>query len=198
MKARSMIVSVFVLLAILLASCAPAATPTTAPAAPGASAGGKVDCSADPFGCAKIPAGQTIKIGMGAPMTGDNAQFGVDISQGAKIAVADAGDVEGFKFELVVQDDGGTPEGGAAVANKFVSDPTIVAIAGHIFSGATAAAMPIYEKARHPHDVALRHQPRPDRRAAPRSSTAWPSPMRPRANSRLSTCSIRLARRRSP
>ena len=33
------------------------------------------------------------------------------------------------------------------MANKLVSDPTIVAIAGHIFSGATEAAMPIYEKA---------------------------------------------------
>jgi branched-chain amino acid transport system substrate-binding protein len=33
------------------------------------------------------------------------------------------------------------------VANKLVSDPTFVAMAGHAFSGATAAAMPIYEKA---------------------------------------------------
>ena len=38
-------------------------------------------------------------------------------------------------------------EGGAAVANKLVADPSVVAIAGHIFSGATAAAAPIYEKA---------------------------------------------------
>ncbi|RPJ51824.1 MAG: branched-chain amino acid ABC transporter substrate-binding protein, partial [Chloroflexi bacterium] len=104
-------------------------------------------CAADEFGCAKIPAGQTIKLGMGAPMTGDNAQFGVDISQGAIIADADAGEIEGFQLELVAEDDGGTPEGGAAVANKFVADETVVAIPGHIFSGATAAAMPIYEKA---------------------------------------------------
>jgi branched-chain amino acid transport system substrate-binding protein len=80
-------------------------------------------------------------------MTGDNAAFGTDISQSAKIAMSDAGDFKGFKFELVAQDDGGTAEGGAAVANKFVSDPTIVAIEGHIFSGATSAAIPIYEKA---------------------------------------------------
>lgn len=134
MKARYVFVSVLVLLAMVLSSCAPKA------AAPDA-------CAKDAFGCAKIPTGQTVKIGMGAPMTGDNAQFGVDISQGAKIAVEDAGDVQGFKLELVAQDDGGTPEGGAAVANKFVADPTVVAIAGHIFSGATASAMPIYEKA---------------------------------------------------
>lgn len=157
MKTRLTIVSIFMMVAMVLASCSPAtqAAPTAAaPAATTASSGSsssatgaKVDCSKDPFGCAKIPAGQTIKIGMGAPMTGDNAQFGIDISQAGKIAVQDGGDIQGFKFELVAQDDGGTGEGGAAVANKLVSDPTVVAIEGHIFSGATAAAIPIYEKA---------------------------------------------------
>ena len=106
-------------------------------------------CAAD-GACAVIKPGVTIKIGMGAPMTGDNAAFGQDISQAAKIAVADAGNFDGFTFELLAEDDGGTPEGGAAVANKFVADPTVVAIAGHIFSGATLAAMPIYEAANIP------------------------------------------------
>lgn len=111
-------------------------------------AGGQPDaCKADALGCATIKAGQTIKIGMGGPMTGDNAAYGTDSAQAAKIAVSDAGQFQGFSFELDAQDDGGTPEGGAAVANKFVSDPQIVAIEGHIFSGATGAAMPIYEKA---------------------------------------------------
>jgi branched-chain amino acid transport system substrate-binding protein len=107
-------------------------------------------CSTDAAGCAIIKAGQTIKIGMGAPMTGDNAAFGTDISQAAKLAVSDAGQFQGFSFELDAQDDGGSGEGGAAVANKFVADPQIVAIEGHIFSGATAAAIPIYEAANIP------------------------------------------------
>lgn len=173
MKPRSFLY-VLVLASIVLASCAPAATtaPTTAPTTPPqptaasataapttapataeptkAPAGAPAACASDPFGCAKIPAGQTIKIGMGAPMTGDNASYGIDISQGGKLAIVDAGDLQGWKFELVAQDDGGTGEGGAAVANKFVADPTVVAIAGHIFSGATAAAIPIYEKAGYP------------------------------------------------
>jgi branched-chain amino acid transport system substrate-binding protein len=102
-------------------------------------------CSTDTVGCAVIHPGETIKIGMGAPMTGDNAAFGQDISQAAMLAMSDAGKFEGFSFELVAEDDGGTPEGGAAVANKLVADPTVVAIEGHIFSGATLAAMPIYE-----------------------------------------------------
>ncbi len=171
--------SVVLVASMLLAACAPAATavptqppaPTAAPTQPPAPTAAPTQppapttppttaptqapaqpavCSSDAGGCAVIKAGQTIKIGMGAPMTGDNAQFGVDISNGAKIAITDAGQFQGFSFELDVQDDGGTPEGGAAVANKLISDPTVVAIAGHIFSGATQAAIPIYEKANIP------------------------------------------------
>jgi branched-chain amino acid transport system substrate-binding protein len=113
----------------------------------GASGAAPAVCKNDSVGCAVIDAGKNVKIGMGAPMTGDNAAFGQDISQAAKIAASDAGKFKGFAFELVAEDDGGTPEGGAAVANKFVADPSVVAIAGHIFSGATKAAMPIYEAA---------------------------------------------------
>jgi len=104
-------------------------------------------CKTDASGCAVFSAGQSIVIGMGAPMTGDNASFGKDISDGQKLAVTDAGQFQGFSFSLDAEDDGGTAEGGAAVANKFVANPAVVAIAGHIFSGATAAAIPIYEKA---------------------------------------------------
>lgn len=104
-------------------------------------------CKADEFGCSVIKPGQTIKIGMGGPMSGDNAAYGLDSAQAAEIAITDAGEFNGFSFELDAQDDLGTPEGGAAVANKFVSDPQIVAIEGHVFSGASGAAMPIYEKA---------------------------------------------------
>lgn len=104
-------------------------------------------CAADKWGCAKIDPGQTIKIGMGSPMTGGDASFGIDAEQAGLIAVADAKDLQGFKFELVAEDDTGTADGGAAVANKFVADPTLVAVAGHLFSGATFAALPIYEAA---------------------------------------------------
>ncbi|NMC84892.1 MAG: branched-chain amino acid ABC transporter substrate-binding protein, partial [Anaerolineaceae bacterium] len=153
--------AVFVLsiVAFLFAGCAPAAAtvaPAATTAAPAtdataaattAAADPTAVCDTDPFGCAVFAPGDTVKIGMGAPMTGGNASYGIDISQGATIAVEDGGDVQGWKFELDAEDDGGTPEGGAAVANKLASDPAVVAVAGHIFSGATSSAMPIYEKA---------------------------------------------------
>lgn len=153
MKRLYFTLSVLMAASLFLAACGPAPTaaPTAAPAtaAPATAAPAAVPavCATDTVGCAIIKPGETIKIGMGAPMTGDNAAFGQDISQAAKIALTDAGKFQGFSFELIAEDDGGTPEGGAAVANKLVSDPTVVAIAGHIFSGATKAAMPIYEAA---------------------------------------------------
>ncbi|HCS39637.1 MAG: branched-chain amino acid ABC transporter substrate-binding protein [Anaerolineaceae bacterium] len=153
MKAMKFL-AVFMVLAMLLAACgqatateAPAAAteaPAAATEAPAAFEG--PEACADALGCAVFEAGDVIKIGMGAPMTGGNASYGIDISQGATIAMSDAGDFEGWTFALDAQDDGGSAEGGAAVANKFAADPTIVAVAGHIFSGATSAAMPIYEK----------------------------------------------------
>jgi branched-chain amino acid transport system substrate-binding protein len=97
--------------------------------------------------CAVFAAGEPIHIGVGAPMTGDVSAFGIDASQSAMLAAKDAGAFEGHAFELVVEDDQGTPEGGAAVAQKFAADTTIVAVMGHSFSGATNAAMPIYETA---------------------------------------------------
>lgn len=146
---------VLTVLALLFTACAkPTAAPTAAPteAVVATEAPAAVDevpavCASDPFGCAVFAPGDVIKIGMGAPMTGGDASFGIDISQGAAVAAKDAGTFNGVTFELVAEDDGGTPEGGAAVANKFVADQAVVAIAGHIFSGATAAAMPIYETA---------------------------------------------------
>jgi len=136
MKKAMKLVFILSIVAFLFTGCAPAAAATVPDA-----------CKADKFGCASFAAGEAIKIGMGAPMTGGNASYGIDISQGAIIAASDAGDVQGWKFALDAQDDQGNAEGGAAVANKFVTDPAVVAIAGHIFTDATRAAMPIYEKA---------------------------------------------------
>jgi branched-chain amino acid transport system substrate-binding protein len=80
-------------------------------------------------------------------MTGDNAAFGTDISRGVELAVKYHGPVMGFDVEVVVEDTQGTPEQGAAVANKFAADPMMVAVVGHTFSGSTEVAIPIYDDA---------------------------------------------------
>jgi len=104
-------------------------------------------CQEDEKGCAVIPSGETIKIGMGAPLLGDYSMFGIDISQGVALALQSDDGFEGWTFELIAEDTGGLAEGGAAVANKMVTDSTVVAIAGHIFTASTDAAIPVYEKA---------------------------------------------------
>jgi branched-chain amino acid transport system substrate-binding protein len=163
MKRLYFVLATLLVASMVLAACGTPATPATQAPAPATEAPAvpvlvatatmapvpavPAVCETDAAGCAVFEAGQTVKIGMGAPMTGDNAAFGQDISQAAKIAVSDAGSFQGFSFELVAEDDQGAPEGGAAVANKLVADPQVVAVAGHIFSGATKAAMPIYEAA---------------------------------------------------
>jgi branched-chain amino acid transport system substrate-binding protein len=107
---------------------------------------GEVECD-DEWGCAVIEEGQTIHVGYVGPMTGDYSQFGIDMSRGAEIAVSEKPEIKGYEVELLIEDTQGSPEQGAAVANKFAADPQMVAVDGHTFSGSTEVAIPIYEEA---------------------------------------------------
>ncbi|MBN1487867.1 MAG: branched-chain amino acid ABC transporter substrate-binding protein [Anaerolineae bacterium] len=109
--------------------------------------GSAFECE-DEWGCAEIKSGQTVKVAYIGPTTGDYSSFGIDMSRGAELAVAYHPDVKGFPVELVIEDTQGSPEQGAAVANKLAADPRVVAIDGHTFSGSTEVAIPIYEDAK--------------------------------------------------
>ncbi len=139
MSRKYFVLSLLVLVSVVLAGCGGAAK---APEA----------CAENPDEtvCAVIEPGDTIKIGYSGPMTGDYSAFGIDISNAGLLAVEDAGEFEGFEYELLIEDSQGSGEGGASVANLFASNPDVVAIAGHTFSGSTAAAIPIYNEARLP------------------------------------------------
>jgi branched-chain amino acid transport system substrate-binding protein len=117
--------------AVVLAACCP---------------GAKYECT-DEWGCATFAPGDKIKLGYVGPMTGDYAAFGTDISRGVELAVKYHGAVMGFEIEVVVEDTQGTPEQGAAVANKFAADEKMAAVVGHTFSGSTEVAIPIYQNA---------------------------------------------------
>jgi branched-chain amino acid transport system substrate-binding protein len=142
MSKRYYIFGVLIAVSLILAAC-------------GGGASAPEVCAENPDEsvCAVIEPGDTVKIGYAGPMAGDYSAFGIDISNAGLLAVEDAneaGGVEGFDFELLVEDTQGSGEGGASVANLYVSDPDVVAIAGHTFSGSTAAAIPIYNEARLP------------------------------------------------
>lgn len=104
-------------------------------------------------GCANNGGGQsksqTIKIGLAAPISGAEAQYGEAFKTGAELAakkVNDAGGINGKKIEIVTLDDKGDSNEAVNVANKFVSDKNIIGVVGHFNSSATLAAAPIYNK----------------------------------------------------
>jgi branched-chain amino acid transport system substrate-binding protein len=139
MSRKYFVLSLLVLVSVVLAGC-------------GGEAKAPDVCAENPDEtvCAVIEPGDTIKIGYSGPMTGDYSAFGIDISNAGLLAVEDAGEFKGFEYELLIEDSQGSGEGGASVANLFASNPDVVAIAGHTFSGSTAAAIPIYNEARLP------------------------------------------------
>jgi len=117
---------------------APAPTPTPVPAAEF-----KYE---DEWGVVKVAAGEPIKLGFAAGLSGAGIDvLGIDEQRGAELAVADRGEVLGHKVELVVEDALCSGEGGTAVANKFVADPQIVGVVGHMCSSSCIPASDIYE-----------------------------------------------------
>lgn len=84
----------------------------------------------------------TIKIGVGAPLTGPNAKPGQDILNGVKLAVEEknaAGGVLGKQVELLQEDDRSDPREGIVVANKLVNSGA-VGVIGHYNSGVSIPA----------------------------------------------------------
>ncbi|NJL92357.1 MAG: branched-chain amino acid ABC transporter substrate-binding protein [Anaerolineae bacterium] len=106
-------------------------------------------------GVVVIAPGESIQIGLAASLSGDVIpEAGQDIRNAAQLAVdqfnEEMGGIEGFPVELLVEDDQCIPEQAGNVANLFVTEPRLVAVVGHMCSGATAVAAEIYEEARIP------------------------------------------------
>jgi branched-chain amino acid transport system substrate-binding protein len=88
-------------------------------------------------------------IGFQMPLSGDNAQLGINMLNGAKLAVEQAnakGDL-GFTVKFVTSDDAGDPAQSPAAAQKLIDNKDVVAVLGPGFSGTTNAAEPHYSDA---------------------------------------------------
>ena len=95
-------------------------------------------------------AADTIKLGVAGPHTGDLAAYGLPTKEAVEMVVADVnanGGVNGKQVELMVMDDQCKPEIATNVATKLVSEGVNIVI-GHVCSGATKAAMGIYNGAK--------------------------------------------------
>ena len=88
-------------------------------------------------------------IGFQFPVTGDNGQLGINMLNGAKLAVEQAnakGDL-GFTVKWVLSDDAGDPAQSPAAAQKLIDNKDVVVVLGPGFSGTTNAAEPHYSDA---------------------------------------------------
>jgi branched-chain amino acid transport system substrate-binding protein len=89
---------------------------------------------------------QDISIGVAGPMTGQYASFGLQLKNGAELAVADinaAGGVLGKKLKLEVGDDACDPKQARAVAEKL-SGMKVPFVAGHFCSSSSIPASDVY------------------------------------------------------
>lgn len=84
---------------------------------------------------------KVIKIGGIGPLTGDYANYGVSVYQGAKLAVEEinaAGGINGMKIDLNFQDSQGDPDSAVSAYGKLIDWGMDISLSG-TFSGETAS-----------------------------------------------------------
>lgn len=119
--------------ALALTACGGTKTETSGAASSGSNGAAKV-CDA--------------KIGYFGALTGDNANLGINIMQGAELAVKQYNEKHAdctITFEKF--DSEGDPAKAPALAQKAVQDKKLVGIVGPAFSGESKAANPIFNSA---------------------------------------------------
>lgn len=92
-------------------------------------------------------AGDTIKLGVPGAHTGDLAGYGVPELNAAKLVVDKinaAGGINGKMVEIIAQDDQCKPDLATNAATKLIAEDVEI-VMGHTCSGATKAALPMYE-----------------------------------------------------
>lgn len=101
--------------------------------------------------CSRPTNQNVIKIGCAAPLTGDQAQIGIDHCRGVGLALEQANEkgmtIPGTRFEMLSLDDQHNPAQAVNVAKKLVSDPNVVAVIGHFNSSCTKPASAVYHEA---------------------------------------------------
>lgn len=108
----------------------------------------KADAPAKQETAEKAAPVEKIILGVAGAHSGDLASYGLPTVEAAKLVVAAvnaAGGINGAQVEILTQDDQCKPEFATNAAFKLVSDKANIVL-GHICSGATKAALPIYKE----------------------------------------------------
>ena len=104
--------------------------------------------NADEWGTIIIPPEKPIKIGLGAMLTGDYASLGIDIKNGAEMAVQEKGSILGHQVILQAEDDGCAGPPSVAIAEKLCNDRLLVGLVGYMCSGGSKPGSDIHNKYR--------------------------------------------------
>jgi branched-chain amino acid transport system substrate-binding protein len=99
-------------------------------------------------GCS--PHEKVVRIAVALPLTGDIAELGQGIKRAAELALEQADRQHrypGFKVEIEAFDDRSDPKEAVDVANRIVSDPSVIAVVGHFNSGCSIPASQVYARA---------------------------------------------------
>jgi len=133
-----LITSGVVALAVILTGCNKSSEP----------AGGSGTGSAE-----NAPAGDVIKVGEFASLTGKEATFGQMSHHGTELAIDDinaAGGVLGKKLQLLTEDDQSKQGESKTIARKLIARDGVVALLGEVASGRSLEAAPVCQESHIP------------------------------------------------
>lgn len=84
-----------------------------------------------------------VKLAFVGPLTGPNANLGVNIRDGMRVAVEEANEKGGdYTFAIEEFDTQGDPAQAPGQKDKYIPDESIIAVVGPTFSGETRAVLP--------------------------------------------------------
>jgi branched-chain amino acid transport system substrate-binding protein len=90
----------------------------------------------------------TYKLAFVGPLTGANANLGINIRNGAVVAVEEANKAGGnVRFDLAEFDTQGSADQASTLKDRFINDSSIVGVVGPTFSGETRAILPSLQEA---------------------------------------------------
>lgn len=99
------------------------------------------------------PLNGVFKIGLVAPFSGRDYTVGYNILFGVKLALKDYNDrggTNGWRVEMIAQDDSNDEKSGLVQARKFALDEDVLCVIGHPSSASALAAAPVYQQANLP------------------------------------------------
>ncbi|MCB0077935.1 MAG: branched-chain amino acid ABC transporter substrate-binding protein [Anaerolineales bacterium] len=105
------------------------------------------NCEADELGCVTVAPGEAVNIAYALVISGPNEPLGRDSANGVEMAVEAFGELDGHPINIIVGDDGCSPEGGQTVAQRLTADESIVGIIGTSCSSAANTAIPLVTQA---------------------------------------------------